>query len=82
MKKIRKKKTFEMEKLDKNGNAKINAEKALESDEEKKYRFLSLYIIYFTLFLQSLGLAIAMTGVWPYVSKVINFEFRTLRTLS
>lgn len=61
-----------MEKVDKNGNTKINGsvKKALESDEEKKDRFLSLYIVYFTLFLQSLGLAICMTGVWPYVSRV------------
>lgn len=61
-----------MEKLDKNGNTKINGniDKALESDEDKKDRYLSLYIVYFTLFLQSLGLAICMTGVWPYVSKV------------
>lgn len=66
-----------MEKLDKNGNTKTNGNvgKALESDEEKKERFKSLYIVYFTLFLQSLGLAIAMTGVWPYISRVSDFNF-------
>jgi hypothetical protein len=64
-----------MEKLDKNGNTKSNGivGKALENDVERKERFLSLYIVYFTLFLQSLGLAIAMTGVWPYLSRVSCF---------
>lgn len=62
-----------MEKLEKNGDNKSAAiDKALESPIEKKDRFKSLYIVYFTLFLQSLGLAIAMTGVWPYVSRVSN----------
>lgn len=49
----------------KNGGGKV-----LETDEEKVKRTKSLIIVYFTLFLQSLGLAIAMTGVWPFLDKV------------
>lgn len=45
-------------------------EKVLETDDEKLDRTKSLIIVYFTLFLQSLGLAIAMTGVWPFLDKV------------
>lgn len=44
--------------------------KTLETEDEKKERTKSLIIVYFTLFLQSLGLAIAMTGVWPFLDKV------------
>lgn len=44
--------------------------KTLETTAEKKERTISLIIVYFTLFLQSLGLAIAMTGVWPFLDKV------------
>jgi hypothetical protein len=44
--------------------------KVLETQEEKVERTKSLIIVYFTLFLQSLGLAIAMTGVWPFLDKV------------
>lgn len=44
--------------------------KSLETAAEKRQRTISLVIVYFTLFLQSLGLAIAMTGVWPFLDKV------------
>lgn len=44
--------------------------KILETEEEKTQRTESLVIVYFTLFLQSLGLAIAMTGIWPFLDKV------------
>lgn len=71
-----------MEKLEKSGevnkfesNAAANL-KPLELQWEKKDRYKSLYVVYFTLFLQSLGLAIAMTGVWPYISKV-RFFYKT-----
>lgn len=40
-----------------NGNV-----KSLETDLERRERIISLVIVYFTLFLQSLGLAITMTG--------------------
>ncbi|KAL7050574.1 hypothetical protein ACKWTF_004128 [Chironomus riparius] len=59
---------------DENGNAEKlangNPQKFHESKTEKAERFKSLYIVYFTLFLQSLGLAIAMTGIWPYLNKL------------
>jgi hypothetical protein len=48
--------------------------KLLETEQEKKERTKSLIIVYFTLFLQSLGLAIAMTGVWPFLDKVNRSE--------
>lgn len=52
-------------------NGKSNGSvKVLETKSEKSERTVSLIIVYFTLFLQSLGLAIAMTGVWPFLDKV------------
>lgn len=54
----------------KNGVAQESIAKALETPAEKRERTYSLIIVYFTLFLQSLGLAIAMTGVWPFLDKV------------
>lgn len=56
-----------------NGNANgktIGSVTVLETASEKRERTISLIIVYFTLFLQSLGLAIAMTGVWPFLDKV------------
>lgn len=50
--------------------------KCLETKDEENARLKSLYIVYFTLFLQSLGLAITMTGVYPYfknVSEILNW---------
>lgn len=64
---------------DENGNAEKmangNPQKFHETKNEKAERFKSLYIVYFTLFLQSLGLAIAMTGIWPYLNKVSDLFF-------
>lgn len=42
----------------------------LETDEERKTRLLSLRIIYFTMFLMTLGFSIILTGIWPYLDKV------------
>ncbi|XP_017772587.1 PREDICTED: major facilitator superfamily domain-containing protein 8-like [Nicrophorus vespilloides] len=42
----------------------------LESDEEYKERWFSIYVIYFTTFLMSLGFSIVVTGVWPYLDKL------------
>lgn len=42
----------------------------LESEQEKKERMLSLKIVYFTMFLVSLGFSIVLTGIWPYLDKV------------
>lgn len=42
----------------------------LETQQAKKERWLSIRIIYFTMFLMSLGFSIILTGVWPYLDKV------------
>lgn len=42
----------------------------IETAQEKKERHLSLQIIYFTMFLISLGFSIILTGIWPYLDKV------------
>lgn len=44
----------------------------LETDDEKRTRLLSLKIIYFTMFLMTLGFSIILTGIWPYLDKVCN----------
>jgi ceroid-lipofuscinosis MFS transporter 7 len=55
--------------------------KMLETDEERRDRIWSLRIIYFTMFLISLGFSIVLTGIWPYLDKVItvyNFIYQFL----
>ncbi|XP_064212479.1 major facilitator superfamily domain-containing protein 8 [Tribolium castaneum] len=42
----------------------------LETEQEYKERWRSIYIIYFTMFLISLGFSIIVTGVWPYLDKL------------
>lgn len=42
----------------------------LETDKERKERLWSLWIIYFTMFLISLGFSVVLTGVWPFLDKV------------
>lgn len=42
----------------------------LETELERKERWKSIYIIYFTMFLMSLGFSIILTGVWPYLDKL------------
>jgi hypothetical protein len=54
---------------DKNGNGSV-AVPILESEVEKKERLRSLWIVYFTMFLISLGFSIVLTGIWPYLDKV------------
>lgn len=44
----------------------------LETDDEKKTRLLSLKIIYFTMFLMTLGFSIILTGIYPYLDKVLE----------
>lgn len=53
----------------------LNAERGqvLETEHEKKARIMSLRIIYFTMFLMTLGFSIILTGIWPYLDKV-NFN--------
>ncbi|CAH0552806.1 unnamed protein product [Brassicogethes aeneus] len=45
-------------------------QEGLETPEEYKERWRSIYIIYFTMFLISLGFSIIVTGVWPYLDKL------------
>ncbi|XP_076752228.1 CLN7/MFS domain-containing 8 isoform X2 [Xylocopa sonorina] len=42
----------------------------LETVSERKERWRSIYVIYFTMFLMSLGFSIILTGVWPYLDKL------------
>lgn len=42
----------------------------LETEIEFKRRWLSVLVIYFTIFLMTLGFGITLTGVWPYLDKV------------
>lgn len=42
----------------------------LETPQQYKERWRSIYIVYFTMFLVSLGFSIIVTGVWPYLDKV------------
>lgn len=42
----------------------------LETEVEFKRRWLSVLVIYFTIFLMTLGFGITLTGVWPYLDKV------------
>ena len=55
-----------------NGERKEKKPIILETDEEKRDRMWSLRIIYFTMFLISLGFSIVLTGIWPYLDKVCN----------
>ncbi|CAH0399951.1 unnamed protein product [Chilo suppressalis] len=43
---------------------------ALETAQERRERWRSVYIIYFTMFQMSLGFSIVLTGVWPYLDKL------------
>uniref|UniRef100_A0A2M4AJY3 Putative transporter/transmembrane protein n=3 Tax=Anopheles triannulatus TaxID=58253 RepID=A0A2M4AJY3_9DIPT len=45
-------------------------EDGLESPEEYTERWTSIRIIYYTMFLMSLGFSIILTGVWPYLDKL------------
>ncbi|XP_023023501.2 CLN7/MFS domain-containing 8 [Leptinotarsa decemlineata] len=47
-----------------------NFQDNLESPQEYRERWRSIYIIYFTMFLISLGFSIIVTGVWPYLDKL------------
>uniref|UniRef100_A0A6P7GDR8 LOW QUALITY PROTEIN: major facilitator superfamily domain-containing protein 8 n=1 Tax=Diabrotica virgifera virgifera TaxID=50390 RepID=A0A6P7GDR8_DIAVI len=47
----------------------------LETPEQYKERWRSIYIVYFTMFLISLGFSIIVTGVWPYLDKYNKLFF-------
>lgn len=42
----------------------------LENAQEYKERWRSIYVVYFTMFIMSLGFSIVVTGVWPYLNSV------------
>lgn len=42
----------------------------LETEQQYRERWTSIRVIYFTMFLMSLGFSIILTGVWPYLDKV------------
>lgn len=43
----------------------------LETIEEYNHRWRSIRIIYFTMFLMSLGFSVVLTGIWPFLDKVL-----------
>jgi len=47
----------------------------LETPLERRRRRFSLWIIYFTTFIQSLGFSIVLAGVWPYLLQVSREGF-------
>ncbi|CAH1969756.1 unnamed protein product [Acanthoscelides obtectus] len=51
-------------------NAKFTLNDDLETPQQYRERWRSIYIIYFTMFLISLGFSIIVTGVWPYLDKL------------
>lgn len=48
----------------------VIAREVLESVKERRERWRSIYVIYFTMFQMSLGFSIVLTGVWPYLDKL------------
>ncbi|GLV43714.1 Cln7 [Carabus blaptoides fortunei] len=46
------------------------ASSGLETESEYRERWISIRVIYFTMFLMSLGFSIIITGVWPYLDKL------------
>lgn len=58
-----------------NGDKNAKQVQALETDKEREERFCSLRIIYFTMFLISLGFSIVLTGIWPYLDKVCYCKY-------
>ncbi|KOX77961.1 Major facilitator superfamily domain-containing protein 8 [Melipona quadrifasciata] len=54
--------------LQKRNTIPVNDE--LETVAERKEKWRSIYAIYFTMFLMSLGFSIILTGVWPYLDKL------------
>lgn len=51
-------------------NKEVKFNSQLETELEYKQRWRSIYIIYLTMFMMSLGFSIIVTGVWPYLDKL------------
>lgn len=47
----------------------------LETADDYRARWNSVRVIYFTMFLMSLGFSIILTGIWPYLDKVSFMGF-------
>ncbi|XP_055705303.1 major facilitator superfamily domain-containing protein 8 isoform X2 [Phlebotomus papatasi] len=45
-------------------------DESLETEEEYRQRWYSVRVIYFTMFLMSLGFSIILTGIWPYLNML------------
>jgi ceroid-lipofuscinosis MFS transporter 7 len=45
-------------------------QKILETPDERNVRMMSLRILYFVMFLMTLGFSIILTGIYPYLDKV------------
>lgn len=54
----------------------------LETEQQYKERWRSIYIIYFTMFLISLGFSIIVTGVWPYLDEVSKIKIFVLNLIN
>ncbi|XP_013141668.1 PREDICTED: major facilitator superfamily domain-containing protein 8 [Papilio polytes] len=52
------------------GNNRDLPEDGLETAQERRRRWRSVYVIYFTMFQMSLGFSIVLTGVWPYLDML------------
>lgn len=53
----------------------------LENFDQRRARWRSIYVIYFTMFLMSLGFSIVLTGIYDYLQKKLDstgVEFMTL----
>lgn len=47
-----------------------NVDDGLETLEEYNKRWVSVRVIYFTMFLMSLAFSIILTAVWPFLDKI------------
>lgn len=45
-------------------------EDELETPDERRVRWRSIYVVYATMFVTSLSFSTALTGVWPYLDKL------------
>ncbi|KPI95909.1 Major facilitator superfamily domain-containing protein 8 [Papilio xuthus] len=52
------------------GSIRDAPEDGLETAQERRRRWRSVYVIYFTMFQMSLGFSIVLTGVWPYLDML------------
>lgn len=51
-------------------SSELKHDENLETAQEYKERWRSIYVVYFTMFIMSLGFSIVVTGVWPYLNSI------------